>query len=72
MNRYSYTKLSAVVTLRPSGVTDCQAPVALAHYQAIRVVLPGEAGAIDTKDFEFDVGGCPLEITAIAGDSGDY
>ena len=64
--------LPAVVTLRRSDVADCKAPVALAHYTAIRLVLPREAGAIDTKDFEFDVGGCPLEITAIAGDSGDY
>lgn len=63
---------AVVVSLRPSTVTNCQAPVAPAHYKGLRLVLPGEAGAIDSDGFEFDVGGCPLEITAIAGDSGDF
>lgn len=64
--------VSVVISIRPSSVTDCQAPVAPAHYTGLRLVLPGEAGAIDSEGFEFDVGGCPLEVTAIAGDSGDF
>lgn len=64
--------MNVVVVVRPSTATDCKAPVASAHYTGLRLVLPGVAGVLESGGFEFDVGGCPLEITAIAGDGGDF
>lgn len=64
--------LTAVFSVRPSGDGSCADADARAHYTALRVVLPGEAGSLDMDPFEFDTGPCPLEVTAIAGDSGDF
>ena len=62
--------LVAVMAIRPDD-SSCTGTATPLHYTALRLVLPGDAGAIDIAGLAFDTGRCPLLITPITGDSQD-
>lgn len=63
---------SLTAVIRIWGDPECLGDAAAAHYTALRVVLPGDAGAIDIPGVQFDTGRCPLLVTPVGGDSGDF
>jgi hypothetical protein len=63
--------LVAVVSILPPDNSGCTGLPAPAHYTALRVVLPGAAGAIDIEGVAFDTGPCPLQVSPISSDSQD-
>jgi hypothetical protein len=62
--------LVAVMNIRPDD-SSCTGTATAVHYTALRLVLPGDAGAIDIAGLAFDTGRCPLLVTPITGDSRD-
>ena len=62
--------LVAVLRIRTDDAS-CTGTATPVHYSALRLVLPGDAGAIDIPGLAFDSGRCPLLVTPITGDSQD-
>ena len=57
------SSLVAVIGIRPRPTLIVRIRRRARRFVALRIVLPGNAGAIDINDLAFDTGPCPLQLS---------